>query len=125
VLVPFDLSGKTMLNSPKWQLAFTGDLDQPINDRFRLVANTVISHLSSVIYQPSAAPGIFPDAGGEGYWLMNLRVGLRTTNDKYGFSMFANNLFNRGYVTYGSSSDGNILTWGNPRIVGAEVTAKF
>jgi hypothetical protein len=44
---------------------------------------------------------------------MNLRVGLRTTDDKYVLAMFANNLFNRGYVTYGSSSastGGNILT---------------
>jgi iron complex outermembrane receptor protein len=128
VLEHFDLSGQTMLNSPKWQLSFTGDVDQPINDQFRLVANTVISHLSSVIYQPSAVPALFPDATGDGYWLMNLRVGVRTTDDKYGVAVFANNLFNRGYVTYGSSSaatGGNVLTWGNPRIVGVEVAAKF
>jgi len=128
VLEDFDLSGETMLNSPKWQLSFTGDVDQPINDQFRFVANAVVSHLSSVVYQPSAVPGLFPDATGDGYWLMNLRVGLRTTDDKYGVALFANNLFNRGYVTYGSSSaatGGNVLTWGNPRIVGAEVTAKF
>ena len=82
VLEDFDLSGETMLNSPKWQLSFTGDVDQPINDKFRFVANTVISHLSSVIYQPSAVPGVFPDATGNGYWLMNLRAGVRppTTN---------------------------------------------
>lgn len=128
VLEDFDLSGATMLNSPKWQLSFTGDVDQPINDQFRLVANTVISHLTSVVYQPSALPGIFPDATGDGYWLMNLRVGVRTTDDKYGLAVFANNLFNKGYVTYGSSSaatGGNVLTWGNPRIVGVEATAKF
>jgi iron complex outermembrane receptor protein len=128
VLEPFDLSGKTMLNSPKWQLSFTGDFDQPITDQFRLVANAVVSHLSSVVYQPSAIPALFPDATGQGYWLMNMRVGLRTSDDKYGVSLFANNLFNRGYVTYGSSSaatGGNVLTWGNPRIVGVELTAKY
>lgn len=128
VLEHFDLSGQTMLNSPKWQLSFTGDVDQPINDQFRLVASTVISHLSSVIYQPSAVPALFPDATGDGYWLMNLRVGVRTADDKYGLAVFANNLFNRGYVTYGSSSaatGGNVLTWGNPRIVGVEATASF
>jgi iron complex outermembrane receptor protein len=128
VLEAFDLSGKTMLNSPKWQLSFTGDFDQPVTDQFRFVANAVVSHLSSVIYQPSAIPALFPDASGQGYWLMNLRVGARTTDDKYGVALFVNNLFNRGYVTYGSSSaatGGNVLTWGNPRIVGGEVTAKF
>jgi iron complex outermembrane receptor protein len=128
VLEAFDLSGKTMLNSPKWQTSFTADVDQPINDQFRFVANGVVSHLSSVIYQPSAVPALFPDAIGDGYWLMNMRVGVRTTDDRYGVSIFANNLFNRGYVTYGSSSaatGGNVLTWGNPRVVGGEITAKF
>jgi iron complex outermembrane receptor protein len=128
VLEPFDLSGKTMLNSPKWQMSFTGDVDQPITDQLRFVANGVVSHLSSVIYQPSAIPALFPDAIGDGYWLMNMRIGLRTTDDRYGVALFANNIFNRGYVTYGSSSaatGGNVLTWGNPRIVGGEITAKF
>jgi iron complex outermembrane receptor protein len=128
VLEPFDLSGKTMLNSPLWQMSFTGDVDQPITDQLRFVANAVVSHISSVVYQPSAVPALFPDATGSGYWLMNLRMGVRTTDDKYGFAVFAHNLFNRGYVTYGSSSaatGGNVLTWGDPRVVGAEVTAKF
>jgi iron complex outermembrane receptor protein len=128
VLEPFDLSGQTMLNSPKWQMSFTGAWDQPVTDQLRLVANGVVSHLSSVIFQPSAIPGTFPDAIGPGYWLMNLRVGLRSTDDKYGISVFANNIFNRGYVTYGSSSaatGGNVLTWGDPRIVGVELTAKY
>jgi iron complex outermembrane receptor protein len=128
VLEPFDLSGQTMLNAPTWQMSFTGNYDQPIGNGLRVVANGVVSHLSKVLYQPSAIPGVFPDAIGPGYWLMNMRVGLRSEDDKYGFAVFANNIFNRGYVTYGSSSaatGGSLLTWGNPRIVGGEFTAKF
>ena len=128
VLVPFDLSGSVMLNSPKWQLSLTANLDQPISDQFRLVANAVGSHVSGVLFQPSGAPGLIPDATAPGYWVANLRVGVRTTDDKYGLALFANNLFNEGYATYGSSSaasGGNLLTWGNPRIVGVEATTKF
>ena len=128
VLVPFDLSGSVMLNSPKWQLSLTANLDQPINDKFRLVANAVGSHVSGVLFQPSGAPGLIPDATAPGYWVANLRVGVRTADDKYGLAVFANNLFNEGYATYGSSSaasGGNLLTWGNPRIVGVEATTKF
>jgi iron complex outermembrane receptor protein len=126
VLLPFDASGETMPNSPKWQLSFTGDLDRPINDRFRLVGDVLVSHLSSIIFLQSALPGVLPEPSQPGYWLTNLRVGVRTMDDRYGFAIFANNLFDEGYVTYGSSNAlGNELTWGNPRIVGAEVTAKW
>jgi iron complex outermembrane receptor protein len=126
ILASFDVSKETMPNSPRWQLSFSGDLDQPINDKFRLVGTVLVSHLSSIIFLQSAIPGVLPEPTQEGYWLCNARIGVRTTDDDYGFAIFANNLFNRGYVTYGSSSGlGNQLTWGNPRIVGAEVTAKF
>jgi iron complex outermembrane receptor protein len=126
VLVPFDLSGATMPFAPKWQLSFTGDLDHPLNDQYRLVGNILVSHLSTTIFTQSGLPGILPDPIQPGYWLANLRLGVRTTDDKYGLAVFANNLFDRAYTTYGSSSAlGNQLTWGNPRIVGAEVTAKW
>jgi hypothetical protein len=41
--------------------------------------------------------------------------------------VFANNLFDTGYTTYGSSAatTGTIVTLGTPRIVGVEGTAKF
>jgi iron complex outermembrane receptor protein len=126
ILANFDVSGERMPNSPRWQLSFSGDLDQPINDQFRLVGSMLVSHLSSMTFLQSALPGILPEPTQEGYWLANMRLGVRTTDDKYGLAIFANNLFNRGYITYGSSSGlGNQLTWGTPRIVGAEVTAKF
>ena len=40
---------------------------------------------------------------------------------------FTNNVFNRSYVTYGESGagTGNVLAWGNPRIMGGEITFKF
>lgn len=126
VLADFDLSGQTMLNSPKLQLSFTAGLDQPVTDNLRLVGNAVVSHISRVIYQQSNIPGFLPDADGPGYWLTNLRLGVRTADDKYGFAVYANNVFNAAYYTFGNSaSTGNIKTWGNPRIVGAEVSAKF
>ena len=126
ILADFNQDGQVMPNSPKWQMSFTGDLDQPINDQYRLVGTVLVSHLSSMVFLQSDLPGILAQPGQPGYWLVNGRIGVRTTNDKYGLSIFANNLFNKGYLTYGSSSAlGNQLTWGTPRIVGAEVTAKF
>ncbi|MGO8712599.1 MAG: TonB-dependent receptor [Rhizomicrobium sp.] len=126
ILAPEDLSNTVMTNSPKWQLSFTGALDQPLDDRFDLVGNIVESHISSVLYDQSLIPGVLPNAVGPGYWLTNVRLGVKTNDGKYEFVVFANNLFDQAYYTYGSSdANGNELTWGIPRIVGAQLTMNF
>jgi iron complex outermembrane recepter protein len=126
VLVPFDYSHEPMINSPKWQASFNGSLDQPINDRFRLVGTVLESYTSSLIYQYSALPGIVPNLAVPGYWITNARIGVRTTDDKYGIALVADNLFNRVYFVSGNSGVyGNNDTYGNPRIIRGELTVKF
>jgi outer membrane receptor protein involved in Fe transport len=79
-----------------------------------------------MVFLQSNLPGVLPEPGQPGYWLTNARIGVRTSDDRYGVALFANNLFNKGYLTYGSSNAlGNQLTWGTPRVAGVEVTAKF
>jgi iron complex outermembrane recepter protein len=127
VLDPFDLSGTRMTNSPEFQGSVSANLDTPMNDDFRIVGNVLVQRTSSVLYQVSGFPGVLPPAVGPAYWLTNARIGIRTTDDKYGLSIYANNLFNNAYVTFGNSNAGNAtqLNWGNPRIVGVELSAKF
>jgi outer membrane receptor protein involved in Fe transport len=59
--------------------------------------------------------------------LANLRAGVRTPDDRIEVVVYANNVGNSVYYTYGSSaaSSGTILNWGNPRIVGGEITLRF
>jgi iron complex outermembrane receptor protein len=127
VLEPFDLSHTQMINAPKYQVSFNGNLDTPINSDFRVVGSLLVQRTAKQLYQVTGAPGVIPDAVGPAYWLTNARIGIRTADDKYGFAVYANNLFNNRYVTYGNSNAGTStqLTWGNPRIIGAEVSAKF
>lgn len=135
VLQPFNLDGTTMLNSPKWQLSFVANLDQPIDDRFDLIANVVETHVTKVLFGQSGLPcsggaqppACLPDAEGPAYWLTNLRLGIKTSNDKYQLAFYATNLFNEPYYTYGSSSAaaGSLGSWGTPRVVGGEFLAKF
>jgi outer membrane receptor protein involved in Fe transport len=65
-----------------------------------------------------------PAAVSPSYWLVNARIGVKTSDDRFTLELFANNLFNQSYVTYGNSNAGNTtqFTWGNPRIVGVEAT---
>jgi iron complex outermembrane receptor protein len=127
VLVPFDLSGTRMPNAPELQASVNGNYDQPISGSLRLVANVVVSYTSDILWANSGLPGVLPDATQSAYVITNVRIGIRTTNDRYGVAVFANNLTDTGYTTYGSSAatTGTIVTLGNPRIVGVEGTAKF
>lgn len=133
-LIPTTLNHSEMPNAPKWQLSLTADLDQPLDDRFNLVGHIVESHLSSQLFDQSVSPGVplyglynIPPVVGPGYWLTNLKLGVKTNDDAYEVSVFAENLFDQKYYTYGSSeaSSGTLLSWGNPRVVGAEFQVNF
>lgn len=87
-----------------------------VSDGWRLVGNTIASYTSKTLWQQTGFSGVLPDQYGKAYWLVNARVGMRSANDKYELAVFAKNLFNAGYTTFGGSTAtyGNILIWGNP-----------
>lgn len=126
VLEPLDLSGRRMINSPEWQLSFNANLDQPISEKLRLVANVVASNTSEILWNFPGGPGL-PDGIQPSFWLVNARVGVRSADDRFELAVYAKNLFNEAYTTFGSSASasGNSLIWGDPRIVGAEATVRF
>lgn len=125
VLNTFDFSGKRMLFSPQWQFGVNGDLDQPLTDSFNLIGSFLVSYTDDVKFFNSSAPGV-PDPIQEGYWLVNGRLGVKTSDDRYELAVFAKNLFNKGYFTSGNAGGfGRQLRWGDPRIIGAEARLKF
>jgi len=126
ILEDFDASGRRMINSPEWQLSAHADLDQPVSDDWRAIGNVLVSYSDSVIWQQAGGPGL-TDSIGPSYVLVNARLGLRSSDDKFELAVYAKNLFNEGYTTFGNSaaSYGNILAWGDPRIIGVEGVVKF
>jgi iron complex outermembrane receptor protein len=124
ILSAFDYSGTQMPNAPTFQGNATVNLDQPITDHLNLTGNVVVSRTSSILWQVSGNPGILPAAQWPGYWLTNARIGIKTSDSRYSLAVYANNLFNAAYTTYGNSNAGNstLYTWGNPRIIGVELT---
>jgi len=120
VLNTFDFSGKTMLFSPKWQLSFTGNLDQPINDSTSLIGSLLASYTDDVKFFNSSTPGV-PDPVQKAYWLVNAQLGFAFDNKRYELLAYANNLFDKGYYTSGNAGGfGRQLRWGNPRVIGVE-----
>jgi iron complex outermembrane recepter protein len=125
VLNTFDFSGDRMINAPRWQLGFTASLDQPLTGNLRLTGTWLTSYTGDTIAQYTTFQGL-PNATMPQFWLTNVRIGVKTEDDRYQFSVYANNVFDRAYYTFASiSSLGVDAVWGNPRIVGAELHVKF
>jgi len=114
------------LIGPEWTLSLHADLDKSVSDDWRVVGNVLASYSDEVMWQQSGSP-VLPDAVGPSYWLVNARLGVKTQDDKYELAVYAKNLFNEGYTTFGHSaaSYGNILSWGDPRIIGVEAIMNF
>jgi iron complex outermembrane receptor protein len=125
VLNTFNFDGYRMINSPRWQMAFTAGLDQPITGDLHLTGTWQTAYTSDVTTGYTTYLGV-PNSAIPQFWLTNVRIGVKTADDRYQFSVFANNAFDRAYYTFASISSlsGNAL-WGNPRIVGGEVQVKF
>ena len=123
-LVPFNRDGQQMIFAPKFQAGVTASLDQPINENYHLIGTALYSYISKVVYASDVGLGPVSQSG---YSLVNLRIGVKTADSRYSVSLFVNNLFNKDYTTFGSSSAsiGNFLTYGDPRIVGGELAVKF
>jgi iron complex outermembrane receptor protein len=126
VLSNFNLNGTDMTNSPKWQIGMTAALDQPLTGELHLIGNVLESYISAVNFGPSGATYL-PPPNGWAYWLCNARIGVGAADGRWSAQFFTNNVFNRSYITFGESGagTGNVLAWGNPRIMGGEVTFRF
>jgi iron complex outermembrane receptor protein len=125
VLSTFNFDGYRMINAPRWQMAFTAGLDQPITGNLNLTGTWQTAYTSDVITEYTTYPGV-PNGAIPQYWLTNVRIGVKTSDDRYQLSLYANNVMDRAYYTFASISGlgGNAL-WGYPRIVGGEVQVKF
>ena len=122
---PTSFSHRVMLFSPRYQLDIHADLDQPINEQYRAVASVLASYISRTTAALSTTPGV-ADVKLDGYWLTNVRAGVKTSDDKYGVFVVVSNLFNQRFYTFGSASNfGDSQVWGDRRIVSGELTVKF
>jgi outer membrane receptor protein involved in Fe transport len=114
-----------MLFSPRYQLDLNANLDQPINDELRVVGSVLASYTSRTTAALSTTPGV-ADVKFPSYWLTNLRLGVKTADDRYGVFLVVTNLFNKSYYSFGAASNfGDSQVWGDRRIISGEVQIKF
>lgn len=120
--VNFDASGHRMINTPKWQLQGSVNILQPLTERLVLTASAAVSYRSGLFFDPENTQALHQN----GYAIVNGRIGLQTSDEKYAAYIFARNLFNKVYAQFGQrSAFGTFMSFGDRRVVGATVEAKF
>src|SRR5690606_16466318 len=89
VVDAFDSSGNLMALSPKWQGGASMNVNQPVNDSFRIKGSVLYSHVGRFNYQTEENPFLFQRSCG----VVNLRVGVADIGERLEVYLFDLNLF--------------------------------
>lgn len=90
-----DVSGNRLRNAPEWKLSGSVDYEVELSSTLRLRASTLVSYQSRVYFSPfnettvSNAP----------FTLVDARLGLGATNDRWEVAVIGKNLTDRAYFS--------------------------
>jgi iron complex outermembrane receptor protein len=121
-----DLSGKPIAGAPKYTAGINGTYEQPISGR--LVAYFSPEYSWRSHYFGSLDDSIYSLTGN--YGLINLRLGVRTEDQRWDVSLWGRNVGNRHYATnyfnYGALLPGTYVGFfGDPATYGATLRFNF
>ncbi|SDA35429.1 TonB-dependent receptor [Sphingomonas sp. NFR15] len=114
------LTGNRLGSSPKDKASAMLDIDAPLG-RVRLIGNAVYSYTSQYFTGATQEGTLSVPA----YSLVNGSIGLATLDRRYSLTVFARNLLNRDYVLIPSNQVVLGRYLGEPRIIGASLSARF
>lgn len=121
-VAPFNNSGKRLPYAPEWQGGVTIALDQPITERLNLAGSALVSYSSSYSIQDDDNPLLRQKS----YALINLRGGVKTNDDRFGFYVSVRNLTNKFYAVFGQTDAiGAEILAGDRRVIMGQVEVKF
>ncbi len=110
---------------PEWQAAAGLTLDVPLGGSARLFATPTVTHRSRIFFELPNSPAISQGPT----TLVNVRAGLAFMDDRFELAAFVRNATNREYLLDAGNTGGafGIPTFirGEPRLYGAQLTARF
>lgn len=118
-----DLSGVALPGVSKYAFTLGADVAQPVGDNFEAYVHGDYLHRSS--FNSTATNSIYGEI--PAYGILNGKIGLRTTDGRYDFSIWARNLTNKNYYLTRSPANYGLITAvvGDPRTIGATLRAKI
>jgi len=117
-----DLSGYPLAGVPKWTYTLGADVEQPVGTAV-LYAHADYAHRSK--FYTSVSDSIYSVI--KPYGLANARIGVRTEDGHWDFSVWARNLFDKDYFITLSPSNTGLITGltGDPRTFGITLRTSY
>jgi iron complex outermembrane receptor protein len=131
-----DISGRDLVRSPKVTLQVAADYRIPLDNGSKIVLGGDARYLSHQYYYVTPQ-GV--DATGrdrkileqDGYTLVNARISYSTPREKYTWTAYVNNLFDKEYKNHTLSAyqagtvNGDYVYWGAPRTFGVSFITRW
>ncbi|MEA3389908.1 MAG: TonB-dependent receptor [Pseudomonadota bacterium] len=131
VLLPYGdgpgttIEGNSLSNAPKLSLNGLARYDVHWSERLKSAFQLDFNYVSSHYLEPNNRAVLKQD----GYALLNMRITLADADDKWEIAFWGKNLTRKVYKTAGydlaSSFGFDLLTYGQPRTFGGELTYRF
>ncbi len=118
------LRGNRTVQSPKWTYTVQGTFDQPIANGLDFFASSDANYRSSQYFETTNSVNSLEP----GYWIVNARLGLKSSDDRWSIGVFARNATKAVYRTYVNDLPdlGFLLNiYGNPRTYGLSASFKL
>ena len=91
-----DVQGRQLIGAPRWKATLSGEYTQSLSDRFEAYLQLDGVYTSSINF--NAAPD--PLDGTGAHFVMGGRLGLRTSDGRYGIAVYARNLTDERVPTF-------------------------
>ncbi|GAA6204287.1 TonB-dependent receptor [Thalassotalea sp. SU-HH00458] len=116
-----DLSGSSLRQSPKHKAFISADIDYPLADASRLLFNITYQYTDEQLGDYLNQQVVMPKTN-----LTNARLTWRSEDEKYQWTLWAENLSDQQYIAHSYVlGPGIIGVWGSPRTVGLTFSIKF
>lgn len=128
-VVNADNTGNSLVRSPKYTVGLGGEYTFNLSNGSRVVVGTDASYRDREYFLVNRQNyTVDPVLSQKAYTLWNANIGYHSANNKYQVNAYVKNLLNEEYQVHGRPNGPvgqYVLTYGNPRQVGASFTAKF
>lgn len=125
-LAGIDFSGNQMIGAPRFN--FNAAVDWRVSETSwgAISVHLDTNYISETFHDAPNNPALAQ----ESYWLANGRISLDSNDDRYSIALWAKNMFDKEYITFGFDTAGyglgfDLLSRGAPRTFGAELTYRF
>lgn len=119
-LVNFE--GEAFPNTPEWQFSASADYQRPISSRLDAFVGTNITGRTST----NGALGEYDILKIDGYTLVDVRAGIASSDDRWRFTVWGRNIFNKYYWTNAYKiADISARFAGQPATFGASLSFRY